>query len=250
MIVEVCANSISSAQIAEQAGAKRIELCQNLMVGGTTPSPGSIEWCVQNLQLKTFVLIRPRPGDFCYSPLEIDLITRDISFCRSVGAAGVVVGALKPNGEIDKEACAKWKATAGEMAITFHRAFDYVPNPCTTLDSLIELGYDRVLTSGQKSSAYEGRALLAKLVQYANNRITILAGGGVKKDNVIPLISATQIGEIHLSAKALKKSIAQYISDLPLNNGDIPEHDYFETDLEKLREILKRVKEYKGSRII
>jgi len=238
MIVEVCANSYNSAIIAKEAGIQRIELCQNLMVGGLTPSPTTIMQCVESLNMNTQVLVRPRSGDFCYDEEEIRVTCGDIIYCREMNIDGVVVGSLEENGEINYNDCAFFKEAAQDMTITFHRAFDFVPDPFKALDALIELGYDRVLTSGQQSTAFEGRPMIRELVEYAGDKITILAGGGINSQNVLQLIKETKVKEIHLSAKGLKKSKATYASQLPLNSTTFPEYDYYETSKEKLEEVL------------
>ncbi|MEL6923501.1 MAG: copper homeostasis protein CutC [Bacteroidota bacterium] len=242
MQVEVCANSWASAQIAASVGADRIELCQNLMVGGLTPSAAVIRNCAEHLSLATMVLIRPRTGDFCYTEEELRLMCEDIRYCKAVNAAGVVVGALEPSGKLDYEACARLRDAAVDQQLTFHRAFDFVSAPEQVLDQLVSLGYDRILSSGQQPTAFEGRALLQSLVQYAGDRITILAGGGIHADNVHALVKATGIREVHLSAKALKKSAAQYQpTDLPLNADSFPEFDYYETSRDKLLAVMQQL---------
>ncbi|HHH50479.1 MAG TPA: copper homeostasis protein CutC [Saprospiraceae bacterium] len=243
IITEVCANSLRSAIIAQQCGAQRIELCQNLMVGGTTPSAATIQLCRDKLDIDIFVLLRPRAGDFVYSELEMEIILKNIAFCKKIGVDGIVIGVLQNDGSIDTEKTKAFVAAAGDMNITFHRAFDYVPNPLESLEQLIQLKVNRILTSGQQHTAIEGKALIAKLVMQANDKISILAGSGINIDNVEELIQTTQVKEIHLSAKSLLKSTAKYRSSFLLNNSaTIPEHDYFLTDEGKLRRVLELVR--------
>ena len=242
ILIEVCAGSVESAIAAEKGGAKRVELCENLWEGGTTPSMGSIELARERIEIGLNVLIRPRGGDFCYSDLEFEIICRDILRCKEAGADGVVVGHLLPNGDIDLEKLKKSIELARPMSVTFHRAFDVVKDPEKSLEELIELGVDRVLTSGQKNSAYEGRDLLAKLVQQAGDRIIILPGSGINKDNIGALVSETGAFEFHSSCRSLKKSPMEHtnpevhISGLP----EILELDYKATDPEIVLELYNK----------
>ena len=240
MLLEVCANSLASAIVAQNCGAQRIELCQNLMVGGTTPSAATIQLCRNKLDIDIFVLIRPRAGDFVYSDLEVELMIKNIEFCKRTGVEGVVIGGLTPDGSINIAMMKELMTAANGLQVTFHRAFDYVPDPIKSLTQLNELGVNRVLTSGQKETAFEGKALIAQLVQASENLdINILPGSGININNVKALIETTEVKEIHLSAKSLIPSKATYPSLVGLNQkeGD-SENDYFQTDPKKLREIV------------
>ncbi|MBQ2575264.1 MAG: copper homeostasis protein CutC [Bacteroidales bacterium] len=201
MIVEICANSVQSAINAEKGGADRIELCQNLNEGGTTPSYAAIKYCVEKLSLKTMVLVRPRPGDFCYNEAEYEAIKEDVLMCKNLGAHGVVVGFLDKNLDIDTKRTAEIVKLARPMEVTFHRAFDRCRDWHTALEQIIECGCDRILTSGQRKTAPEGIDNLREIQRLAAGRIKILAGSGVNSQNVADLIHATGVGEVHSSCK-------------------------------------------------
>lgn len=198
---EICALNIQSALAAEAAGAHRIELCSALDVGGLTPSPGLIRAAVKSLNIPVNVLIRPREGDFCYTDLELQVMLDDIRFCRECGANGVVVGALDARGHLDIPKLEAMRDAAGDMEIVHHRAFDFSANPTEALEQLIALGYQRVLSSGQSDSAYEGRFLLQKLVQQANGRISVMPGAGIEAHNIRAVVDVSGASEFHFTGK-------------------------------------------------
>ena len=207
-MLEVCAASLASARTAARAGATRIELCQRLDLGGLTPDREDILACVKELPLQTFVLIRPRGGDFCYSDEEFQTILDDIRFCRDNGAHGVVVGFLTPDGDIDVEKSGMAMETAGTLPITFHRAFDRCRNWRKGLEEIIACGYSRILTSGQQPTAIQGIETLKQIQKLANGRIAILAGSGVNSANAAEIIRQAGVSEVHGSCK-----ISGYESD-------------------------------------
>jgi len=201
MEIEICCGSVQSAANAKAGGAVRVELCQGLIEGGTTPSPATIEYAVKELGLQVFVLVRPRGGDFCYNELEIKTMEEDVEFCKRAGVAGVVVGFLHPDGSIDTELTRRFVKLAAPLPVTFHRAFDRCPEPLKALEQIIDCGCARILTSGCKPTAMEGANLLKQLVQQANGRIKILAGSGVTPENAAALRKKTGAPEIHGSCK-------------------------------------------------
>ena len=201
MDLEICVNSIQSAYNAKAGGATRIELCQALEQGGTTPSYSTIEYCTNELKLRTYVLIRPRTGNFIYNSLEFDNIRREVIVCRQLGATGVVVGFLDNNLDVDISKTKEIVDLAGEMEVTFHRAFDICNNPMQNLERVIDCGCNRILTSGCKATAYQGMDMLKKLVGQANGRIKIMAGSGINADNAIEIINTTGVSEVHASCK-------------------------------------------------
>ncbi len=201
MDLEICVNSIQSAYNAKAGGATRIELCQALEQGGTTPSYSTIEYCTNELKLRTYVLIRPRTGNFIYNSLEFDNIRREVIVCRQLGATGVVVGFLDNNLDVDISKTKEIVDLAGEMEVTFHRAFDICNNPMQNLERVIDCGCSRILTSGCKATAYQGMDMLKKLVGQANGRIKIMAGSGINADNAIEIINTTGVSEVHASCK-------------------------------------------------
>lgn len=201
MLLEVCCGNVESAKNAEFAGAQRIELCRDLPLGGLTPSHQDIQYCKEHLSLKTFVLIRPRGGDFNYTEDEFQEILSDIAFCREIGIPGVVIGFLNADLSINLDHCRRAIAAAGNMQVTFHRAFDRCQNWSTALEQIINSGFSRILTSGQQPTAPQGAHTLAQIVQQAAGRITILAGSGVTSDNVVSLIQESSATEVHASCK-------------------------------------------------
>lgn len=223
MLIEVCANSVQSAINAQLGGAARVELCCDLEHGGLTPSLASIQLARKHLNIELFVLIRPRTGDFCYNGLEYEIIKKDIENAKTWGVDGVVIGLLKTSGKVDVDRVRELVKLARPMSVTFHRAFDFTPDPFDALTELIRLDVDRILTSGQKFSAFEGRKLIAQLNKVAGNYLKIMAGGGINDVNVKDLVNYTRIQEVHFSARTLISS--PFYSPLK----GIVKHDYNET---------------------
>ena len=208
--LEICSNSFYSAKQAQAGGASRVELCQNLENGGTTPSYGQIKLTRENLTIGVHVLIRPRSGDFLYTDEEFNEILEDIKFCKSIGCDGIVVGMLNSDGTVDKVRMKTLINEAKPMCVVFHRAFDRCRNPKQALEDIITLGCDRILTSGQKNTAWEGKDLLKELVIQASNRIEIMPGAGVDVENVTKIIKYTGVKSIHSSAKVVERSKMEY----------------------------------------
>ena len=200
MLVEVVVQSLSELETARDAGVDRVEVCVDLAVGGLTPPVELIRDAVAAAgSVGVHVLVRCRPGEFVYDDEEIATMVGSIVAARDAGADGVVVGALTPDGDVDTTACRRMIVAAGEMSVTFHRAFDEARAPFAALDALVDLGCDRILTSGQTPTAPEGAAMLRRLVDHAAGRITILAGGGVRADNVAALVAESGVPEVHFS---------------------------------------------------
>ncbi len=202
VMVEICVGDVESAVAAEAGGADRVELCDNLAVGGTTPGPGSIALACERLQIPVHVIIRPRGGDFVMSPLELEIMGRDIAAARSLGAAGVVLGVLHPDGTIDRDGTAGLVARARPLAVIFHKAFDQTPDPIAALETLIALGIDGVLTSGGQARALEGGLALERLQAHARGRIQIMAGGGITLDDIEPLVTRHRLERLHFGSAA------------------------------------------------
>lgn len=199
--LEICAANIESVRAAVQGGADRIELCSALAEGGVTPSAGLIEEALKySDQIRIHVLIRPRGGNFTYCASEVNAMVSDIRFCRDAGVDGVVIGALTATAEVDTTVCRRLVDAAADMSVTFHRAFDVCKNPYIALEQAIDLGCDRILTSGGAPKAIEGVSELAQLVKKSNGRIIILAGSGVNPGNAMFLLNATGVSELHASA--------------------------------------------------
>ena len=200
ILLECCVGSPVSAVNAELGGAARVELCSALELGGLTPSRGSIKLTREKTGIPLFVLIRPRSGGFHYTPLELAVMKDDIAAARELGADGIVLGALREDGSIDGEETAGLMEAAAGASITFHRAFDSAPDPLTALETLCELGVDRILTSGRAPRAADGIEMLSQLQQAAAGRLVILPGGGINHDNCRRIIEMTGAGEIHVGS--------------------------------------------------
>lgn len=206
MKVEICANSYESAINAEKAGADRMELCTELAVGGITPSYGLIKKVIEDISIPVNVLIRPRSGDFSYSDAEFDIMKRDILFCKEHGCNGIVSGVMKIDNTIDLLRTKELIKFCKPLSFTFHRAFDWVENPQKAIEKLVDLGVQRVLTSGQEISAVSGLKLLKMLHQQCGDRLIILPGGGINEENIVQFKNAG-FKEIHFSATKLRRTL-------------------------------------------
>lgn len=206
ILIEACADSVPSAMAAEVGGALRVELCDNLIEGGTTPSAGAIAECRVRLRIPIFVMIRPRGGDFLYSDVEYEIMRRDIAQARSLGADGVVLGLLRPDGTVDVERTRPLVDAARPLPVTFHRAIDVARDAEEALDALISMGVDRVLTSGQAPTAPEGAAVIAALARRAAGRIVVLPGCGIDETNIRRLVAQTGVSEVHVRGTSPQRS--------------------------------------------
>jgi copper homeostasis protein len=204
--LEICIDNIESAIDVQYAGADRVELCSNLIEGGTTPGFGIIASARNNLNIGLNVLIRPRGGDFLYTDLEYDIMRRDIDICGELGVNGIVLGILSSGGVIDVERTAKLIEFARPMSATFHRAFDMCSDPVMGLEDVIASGADRLLTSGQKNKAKEGAELIGQLVVQAGDRIIIMPGGGINESNIDWIARSTRAKEFHLTGRKVIES--------------------------------------------
>ena len=189
MIKEACVESLIDALEAEKRGADRIELCDNLSQGGTTPSYGTIKVALSTLKIPVFPIIRPRGGDFYYTPAEIEVIKEDIKVCKSLGAKGVVLGLLTKDKKIDLEVLSQLVELAKPMEVTFHKAIDELEDPTLVIDELINIGVKRILSSGTKPTALEGKDMLNKMIEKAGDRLTIVVAGKVTKE-ILPEVSS------------------------------------------------------------
>lgn len=200
-LLEVAANSVASALAAQEGGAARIELCGALELGGLTPSHATIAMARARLDIPLYVLIRPRSGDFLYNDLECEAMQRDIETCVALGCDGVVLGVLDAQGQVDRPRCRPLIAAAGHLGVTFHRAFDLTQNPSQALEAVIELGCERVLTSGARARAVDGAAQIRALLTQAAGRVIVMPGAGLNPHNVASLARSTGARELHASAK-------------------------------------------------
>lgn len=242
--LEICIDSIESAINAQLAGADRVELCDNLTEGGTTPSTGIIESVRSNFSAGVHVIIRPRGGDFLYSDAEFDIMRRDIEKCGEEGIDGVVFGILRKDGSVDTERTSKLVELAQPMAVTFHRAFDLCTDPFRSLSEIIETGASRVLTSGQEKNAMEGSVLIKQLVGIAGSRIIIMPGGGLDETNIEELARETGAVEFHLTGRKTINSEMLFRRET-IHMGGIPgvsEYSRKVADTEKIKKIIKILK--------
>ena len=237
--IEICAGNIQSALNAQEGGADRIELCDNLWEGGTTPGIGTIEFACEQLSIEVFVLIRPRGGDFVYSDQEFDVMIKEIEHAKKVGAKGVVSGILTPDGQVDRKRTSELILHTRPLSFTFHRAFDLTTDYVKSLEEIIACGADRILTSGQGRNVEEGMAILKTLVDLAGGRIQILPGGGINDQNIASLY---EIGckEFHFSAKSPVKSQSKHTLRVPMNGTkEIPEDYIYVSDTSKILNMKK-----------
>lgn len=196
--LEVCIDTVEGAIIAANCGVPRIEVCSALSIGGLTPSAGLMQTCA-SLNVQNYAMIRPRVGGFVYTTAEIDMMCADIAVAKDCGMDGVVFGAINTDNTLDIAALKTLVNAAGSMGITLHRAFDLTPDAMVALEQAVDLGFERILTSGHKRTALEGIDLLSDLVARANGRISIMPGSGVQSENVADLIARTGAQEVHSS---------------------------------------------------
>jgi len=199
MLIEACVESVESAVAAENGGAKRVELCAALLEGGLTPSAGAIALAREKLRIGLHVIIRPRGGDFLYTDDEHAVMLRDIDAVKKAGADGVVIGVLDVNAQVDEARTRELVERARPMSVTFHRAFDMTRDPLAALETLVDIGVDRILTSGQEESAMAGLELLRDLVTRAGERITIMPAGNIHESNVEKIARETGANELHVT---------------------------------------------------
>ncbi|MES2652304.1 MAG: copper homeostasis protein CutC [Bacteroidota bacterium] len=239
--LEICANSFVSALAAEQGGAMRVELCENMAEGGTTPSYATIKMAKKRLKIEVWPIIRPRGGDFLYTVDEVELMKVDIQICKDLGCDGVVFGILLPYGEIDKENCKQLIALAHPMPTAFHRAFDMCENLEKGLEDLIELGFVRVLTSGGAENAYNGIEKIAKLVQLADGRIEIMPGAGINPQNITSIKERTGARVFHASARIKISSKMEYRNQNSKMGSIADEYSVEQTSVELVSELVKNL---------
>jgi copper homeostasis protein len=210
MKLEIIGFNIESCIGAQTAGAHRIELCDNPPEGGTTPSYGFIKSARKKLAIELYVMIRPRGGDFLYTDDEFAIMKADIGMCKELGCDGIVLGILTKDGNIDKLRCKELVVQAYPLGVTFHRAFDRTNDPLLALEDIIEIGCERILTSGQQPKAVEGMSLIKELITRADDRIIIMPGSGVNAGNIISLIESTGATEFHSSASIFEESKMEF----------------------------------------
>ncbi len=242
-LLEVCAGSLASALAAQEGGAHRVELCDNLYEGGTTPSMGQIELARAKLSVRVHVIIRPRGGDFLYSDLEFAIIKRDVQRCRDAGIDGIVTGFLKSNGQVDVDRTAEIVELARPMAVTFHRAFDMACDPFIALEELKRTGVQRILTSGQKNLAPDGIEVIRRLVRQAGDSLIIMPGGGLNEENIHDFAKKVKAREYHATLRSRIESHMEFRREDVFMGGfrEIPEFSFKETDPQKVRKFIERM---------
>ncbi|WP_373217549.1 copper homeostasis protein CutC [Ruminococcus sp. 5_1_39BFAA] len=236
-ILEACVDSVESALAAEKGGATRLELCSNLIIGGTTPSPCLFQEIREHSDICTHILIRPRFGDFCYTDYEFRVIRREVRNFRELGADGVVIGILKPDGTLNMEQMKMLMEDAGDMSVTLHRAFDVCVDPMKAMEQAKELGIRTILTSGQKNHCLEGRDMLKKLVEQEEGRITIQVGSGVDADTIREIQPYTRAHAFHMSGKQNLESRMVYRKEgVSMGVSSISEFEIIRTEEERIRQ--------------
>ena len=238
--IEIASSDYSTTRAAVAGGASRIELCANLAEGGTTPGYGHIRRCREEFQVPICPIIRPRGGDFLYDDAEFDIMQRDVVLCRDLACDGVVLGLLCSDGTVDADRVARLVEAAYPLPVVFHRAFDRCRDPFEALERLIELGVERILTSGQMPTAPEGVELIRRLQVAAAGRITILPGSGITPDNVRWLAEETGCTEFHASLRAKQKSAMAFVHPAFANDPE----SYFNNSIDpeavqKMRQALQ-----------
>ena len=239
--IENCAGSAESARRAELGGAYRVELCAGLPEGGTTPSYGEILTTRRAINIKLNVIIRPRSGDFLYTPIEVEAMLADICMARELGADGIVIGCLTADGAVDKPLLRLFVEAAEGLPVTFHRAIDVCQDRAQALEDIIEAGCARILTSGGAASAPEGAEAIAALVKQAAGRIIIMPGAGVTPENVADLARKTGAREFHFSGRTAESSPMHYRHEGVSMGGTvtIDEYAYLFTDPKKIRQAVE-----------
>lgn len=248
-IIEVCVDSLESARAAVRGGADRLELCANLIIGGTTPSPYLVREAAK-LGVPVHVLIRPRFGDFLFTEEEKAEQLEQICALKALGASGAVVGALLPDGGLDEDFLAACAEAAQGLHLTLHRAFDVCADAYAALETAVALGFDTILTSGQKATALEGKALLAELVQRAQGRIAIMPGSGVNDACLPELVKSVCAPAYHLSAKkTVESGMAFRREGVPMGLPMMSEFSLYKTDEEAVRRACQTLRQSLGDKM-
>lgn len=230
-ILEVCVDSVESALAAVNGGASRLELCANLIIGGTSPSPYLYQEIRKHSDIPIHVLLRPRFGDFCYTDAEFSILCQEIAAFRDLGANGAVIGILTPDGDLDTERLKVLCDVAKGMSLTLHRAFDVCRDPYKALEEAIDLGFSTILTSGQENSSLKGASLIGELVARSRGRIAIQAGSGVNARVIEQLYPLTGATAYHMSGKTTLDSVMRYRKEnVNMGLSEISEYEIWRTE--------------------
>jgi copper homeostasis protein len=242
MIFEICVESVAGVRAAKAAGANRVELCADLLEGGITPSRGMIRQARTVAGIGLHVIIRPRGGDFLFDDDEFASMRADIETAKGEGANGVVIGLLTAAGKVDMARTSELISLARPLSVTFHRAFDMTPEPFVALETLIELGVDRVLTSGQEANVLDGLPLIVELVRRAGNRIVVMPGGGITERNIDRIVAAAKPREIHFAALERISGAMEFRRSHVFMGGELrpPEFDRIETSAASVRRVMAK----------
>lgn len=236
-LLECATDSVESALAAAKGGADRLELCANLIIGGTTPTLALYDEVRSHSDIPLFILIRPRFGDFLYTDYEANVICREIEMFQKAGAEGVVIGSLNKDGSLNAEHMKRFIDSAKDMSVTLHRAFDMCADPFETLKQAKKLGVNTILTSGQAPSSLEGIDLYEKLIEKANGEISILAGGGIKASTIEKLLKQTSLTAFHMSGKIVVESGMEFRNPaVSMGLPGISEYNIWLTDENNVRE--------------
>jgi copper homeostasis protein len=243
ILFEACVDSLESSIAAQDGGADRIELCSDLLEGGITPSSGLIDSVCRHIKIPIMAMIRPRGGDFLYTDLEFEVMKKEIEFVKKLKVEGVVFGILKADGTVDKTRTKELVNLSRPLKVTFHRAFDMTRDPFEAIDDLIEIGIERVLTSGQEIHAYDGVDLLKKLSERGGKKIIIMPGGGVDEANAAEIILRSGVKEIHASARKKKSSLMEYrnLKTTMSDSANNAEYELMVTSAERIRAIREAI---------
>jgi len=234
--LEIAVFNIQSALLASKAGANRLELCENPADGGTTPSFGTLKTIREKVSIPVFPIIRSKGGDFFYSDEELEVMQKDILLCKQLGFEGVVIGSLKKNATVDTETIKRWVEMAYPLEVTFHRAFDRTKDAFQSLEDIIACGCQRILTSGQVPNAFDGKELIKKLIEQADDRIIIMPGSGVRSSNIRELANYTGSTELHSSARKNIPSKMEFT-----NIGMEEKLENISVDVEEIRKMKKEL---------
>ncbi len=248
-ILECCVDSVESALAAQKGGANRVELCSALVIGGLSPSVALFKRVKEALDIKIHVLLRPRFGDFCYTDHEHEILKEEVKMFRELGADGIVIGTLKPDGSLNMIQMKELVEVAGDMSITLHRAFDMCKDPMQTLEDVKELGINTILTSGQKNSCINGTDLLKGLVQNAEGKVDILIGGGVDASVIKELHNKTGATSYHMSGKITLDSEMEYRKeDVSMGVASLSEYEIWQTSADRVmaaKKVLDEIRDEK-----